>query len=86
MPWPGCFTYWNKKTIKIWKAKVLDDRVTSKPGTVLELGTDNILVATGKGILSIEELQLEGRRRMRAEEFRRGHKEVSAGDVFYCRN
>lgn len=85
VPWPGCFTYWDKKTVKIWKAKALDISVASKPGTVLELGTDKILVAAGKGVLGIEELQLEGRRRMKAGEFTRGHK-FSAGDIFYCRN
>jgi len=82
VPWPGCFTCWDKKTIKIWNAHKGSGSKGSKPGTVLEVSRGGILVATGKGVLRIEELQLEGKRRMNVEEFILGHKEITTGSIF----
>jgi len=44
------------------------------PGTIIDVSDKGIAIATGKGLLLISELQLEGKRRMRAEEFIQGHK------------
>ncbi|MDP2981036.1 MAG: methionyl-tRNA formyltransferase, partial [Candidatus Omnitrophota bacterium] len=78
-PWPGCFTHLDKKILKIWKARPIidsgDDNL--KPGAILEVNKNCILVKTGKGVLKIEELQLEGSRRMTAEEFVAGHKQLN---------
>lgn len=84
VPWPGCFTYFNNKILKIWKAKYIDisSYVGFGPGIVLEIGKNSILLSTGRGVLEIEELQLEGKRRMRIEEFIVGHKELTPGLKF----
>lgn len=84
VPWPGCFTYWDKKILKIWRAAVdsSSSSTDSKPGTVLEASKNGILVSTGRGILRIEELQIEGKRRMKAEEFIAGHREMAPGNNF----
>ncbi len=78
VPWPGCFTYLDKKMFKIWKAKpdmcFIDKNL--KPGAILEANKNGILIKTGKGALRIKELQLEGSRRMTAEEFLAGHKQL----------
>jgi methionyl-tRNA formyltransferase len=50
------------------------------PGTVFAVGKDSFEVLTGDGALSIKELQLEGKRKMTAEEFLRGYK-LEAGTV-----
>ena len=86
-PWPGCFTCLDKKMLKMWKAMPVHlsgdpdgspDRWTKgKPGTILEADRNGIFVKTGKGVLSIQELQLEGSRRMTAEEFLAGHKQLA---------
>ena len=44
------------------------------PGTIVDVDDNGILVATGKNYLLIKELQMEGKRRMAAGEFIRGHK------------
>ncbi|NQT75282.1 MAG: methionyl-tRNA formyltransferase, partial [Candidatus Omnitrophica bacterium] len=87
VPWPGCFTHWNKKILKIWRAAIVAGPASESPGPgiVLEAAKDGILVSTGKGILRIDELQLEGGRRMSAEEFIAGHKDVASGSVFLLR-
>ena len=84
VPWPGCFTDLDKKILKICKAEpILDLPIAkSKPGTILEINKSGILVKTGKGVLKIKELQLEGSRRMTVEEFIAGHKQLSSGMVF----
>lgn len=83
VPWPACFTYWDKKILKIWKAKVMPG--TAVPGTVIKVDADGIVVSTGKDALRIEELQLEGRCHMKAEEFTRGHKGMTSGVIFSCK-
>jgi methionyl-tRNA formyltransferase len=82
-PWPGCFTSLDKKMLKIWKAKpvVESNDKKSKPGAILKTSKNGILVKTGKGALKIEELQLEGSRRMTAEEFIAGHRQISQGKI-----
>lgn len=78
LPWPGAFTHYSGKLIKIYKAKVIGCPVSQLAGypvgQVLAVSKDGISVTTGKGILLIQELQVEGKRRMTAEEFIAGHK------------
>ena len=47
---------------------------------MLAVGADGIVVAAGDGALRVEELQLEGKRRMRVAEFLKGHA-IKAGDL-----
>lgn len=73
-PWPSAFSILNHKTLKIWKAKVIDKEVLSEAGSIIDVGKDFLHIKTGKGILSILELQLEGKKRMDIEDFLRGMK------------
>jgi len=56
-PWPGAFTFCGDTRLKIFKSKFLDKETHETPGTVLMSFPDEMLVATGKGTLLIEELQ-----------------------------
>ena len=72
-PWPGAFltvTANGTRNLKIFSAEVVDFEGT--PGELVKTEND-LIVATGKGSLSLGEVQLEGRRRMSAAEFLRGH-------------
>lgn len=70
-PWPGTFTYLNKKLLKIHGARITDTGSNAgKPGTFED--TAGFIVRTGKGALQITRLQPEGKRVMTAEEFLRG--------------
>jgi len=84
VPWPGCFTCLGDKTLKIWKAHPAA-HMPGSPGEILEINKNGIIVKTGKGVLNIQELQLEGSRRMTAEEFIAGHKQISPGLIFSLR-
>ncbi len=71
-PWPSAYTRLNNKTFKIWKAKVVPENTDKKPGTVTKVTKDSMEVQTGEGILSLVEVQLEGKKRMEIDAFLRG--------------
>ena len=74
-PWPVAYMQTNKGTLKVYSAEVLDDAEGKNPGTILE-NKKEFIIQTGKGRLKILEVQLQGKKRMMAEEFLRG-----AGDI-----
>jgi methionyl-tRNA formyltransferase len=69
-PWPGAFMKVDHQNLKVFSASVVD--LNGQPGEVLRSDKD-LIVAAGKGALSLTEVQLEGKRRMTAAEFLRGH-------------
>ena len=71
VPWPTAYTVWGDKRIKVFRAST--GKGTGAPGEIISL-EGGIEVACGKGSLIIEELQLEGNKKMRWEEFIRGHR------------
>lgn len=72
MPWPGTFCFIGEKMLKIWGAAVLPGRQKEKPGTVVD-NDRGITVACGQGALCLLEVQLEGKKRMSAGDFLKGH-------------
>ena len=71
-PWPSAYTRLKGKTFKIWKAQVVEVSSSDKPGTIIKIGKDELLVQTGEGALSLIEVQLEGKKRMDVASFLRG--------------
>ena len=80
-PWPGTYTGWNGKTLKIWKAQVVPEESGGVCGQVFLAVKGCLYVKCGKGALSLTELQPEGRKRMAADAFLRGYP-VEEGTVF----
>jgi len=81
--WPGAFTYYNGKILKIYKAKVclsVSPSVSQSIGQMIKVSPEGLIVVTGEGNLIIEELQIEGKRRMRIAEFISGHK-ICTGEI-----
>jgi methionyl-tRNA formyltransferase len=70
-PWPSVHTTWDGKMLKVHRARALTTPSTSGPGAIVAAGA-SLDVATGAGILAIDELQLEGRKHMLAADFTRG--------------
>jgi methionyl-tRNA formyltransferase len=69
-PWPGAYTHLDGARIKLHRARVLAaEGRHGEPGSVLRADRHAIEVACGSGVLAIEELQPEGKRRMSAAEF-----------------
>ncbi len=77
-PWPGCYTYWLGKRLKIGKVVPLNRGKTGEPGKVVILpqpGPAVVGVETEDGVLGLIRVQLEGKREMSAEEFVRGQRD-----------
>jgi methionyl-tRNA formyltransferase len=73
-PWPGTFTRWGGKLLKILEASVLKES-SGDPGTV-STSEGRLLVATAAGSLDIKRLQLEGRGPVTATEFLSGYSAI----------
>ena len=72
-PWPSAYTYLHGKTLKIWAAAVKDETSEHAPGELAVVTKHEVGVQTGDGILMLEEVQLEGKKRMTADAFLRGN-------------
>ena len=71
-PWPGAYTYWQGRRLRITKAAALPSWCgTEEPGRVVETPA-GVGVATGEGALLLRELQLAGRRCIDCDRFLRG--------------
>jgi len=73
-PWPGAFTFHNEKRLKILKAAPILEGVSEAAGTILKTFPDELRVATGKGALSIIEIQGPSGKRLGIAEFLRGYR------------
>lgn len=71
-PWPSAFTRLGGKTLKIWKAAVLEGGDSRQAGQVVWADKRRLVIQTGEGQLSLLEVQLEGKKRMAADAFLRG--------------
>lgn len=61
-PWPSAYTSLNGRNLKIWKAVTKEDEYEGQPGEIVYVSEDEMYIKTGKGVLGIIELQLEGKR------------------------
>lgn len=68
-PWPGTYTEYQGKTLKIWGATVKEGGDPSKAGTIVNVKKHSFGIQTKDGILVPTEIQLEGKKRMTAEAF-----------------
>ncbi len=80
-PWPGAFTSLpgssGRRLLKIARATVEENR-GGQPGEILQADRQGFIVACGQGSLRLDELQLEGGRKMTAAEMLAGHS-IAAG-------
>jgi methionyl-tRNA formyltransferase len=81
-PWPGAFTKWGDRLLRIYRGGIRERTPAGKAGAVVWVGSDFIEVEAGKDSYLIAEVQLEGRKKMTVREFLSGHP-ISAGAVFH---
>ncbi len=74
-PWPGCYTKWRGKLLKIIEAEPLSQEADAVTGLVVALPGAGLGVSTGDGVLRLLAVQLEGKRVMTADEFLRGQRQ-----------
>jgi len=74
-PWPGAFTTWNGRTLKVFpfeRFSVVTERRV-EPGTILSVSPQGFEVSCGAGSVWVQEVQLDGRKRMEVVDFLRGN-------------
>jgi len=77
-PWPGCYTRWQGKQLKIMEAVPLAGLTANAPGLVVAVkqGLAGFGVNCGDGVLGVVKVQLEGKKVVTAEEFVRGQQKI----------
>ena len=79
--WPACYSYLDGQQIKFYKAEVLAEDPDGEPGTVSGTDKKSYTINCRSGKLRVFEQQLQGKKRMSAGDFMRGHK-LAHGDRF----
>ena len=80
-PWPGCYTLWRGRRLKIIEAVPLLGEATVEAGQVVALtsameeSAAAFGVSTGEGALGVLRVQLEGKQAISATEFLRGQRQ-----------
>lgn len=80
--WPTLYSYLDGLQVKFFRAEALTDAAADgEPGTVSEIGKDYYTINCAQGKFKVYEQQLQGKKRMGAGDFMRGH-HLQVGDRF----
>ncbi len=78
-PWPGSYTYLNGKMLKVHRAKIISGDTARNPGEVVRADSGGFWIAAGSGVIALDEVQLENKKKLPAAEFIKGAR-IKAGD------
>lgn len=87
-PWPGSYTTYQGKTVKLYKGYIhqcenaLKHHEDQSSGTIVKIFKDAIGVKVKDGIYVITEFQLEGKKRMLVKDYLNGHSIFEVGQKF----
>ena len=79
-PWPSAYSFLNGKMYKIFSSKINNEILNLKEGEIY-IGDNELIVGCNKGSINILEIQPEGKKRMKIEDFLRGSK-IKSGEMF----
>lgn len=71
-PWPSAYTYYQNKTLKIWESEPVREECppeVQEAGSIAVVEKDAFYVRTGRDLLKVTEVQLEGKKRMKVKDF-----------------
>lgn len=74
-PWPGSFSHWHGKLLKVLEASPAQIEPMPSAGVVVLLPNGDMGVGTGRGVLLLQRVQMEGRRAVTGREFVAGHRD-----------
>ncbi|MGI6329807.1 MAG: methionyl-tRNA formyltransferase [Bacilli bacterium] len=84
-PYPGAYALLDNKVYKIWKARMGENGFMNYlNGEIIKIYDDGLGVKVGNGEIIIEEIQVEGKKRLAVKDFLNGlqNKETLIGKVF----
>ena len=73
---PGAYLYLNGLKLKIYKAKVVDNSVSAEVGTIIKADKNGLYMQAKDGIISLLEIQKEGKKRMDYRSFINGNQNL----------
>ncbi len=71
--WPSAYTALGNKTLKIWDADVIPGEEGVEAGTIIHVTKKGFAIQCGEGALKINEVQVQGKKRMTAQAFLAGN-------------
>lgn len=72
-PWPSAYTRYKDDTVKVHKARLIDEDYEGINGEIVNLTSDTIYVKVKDGVIEIEELQFPGKKKMQTSEYLKGN-------------
>lgn len=79
-PWPGAYTSYQGKLLKIWQADVTDAKCQEPPGTIVGVSEKGIEISAGGGTLLAEVIQFPGKKRVAVKDYLKGNS-IEKGSV-----
>ena len=79
--WPVAFSFLRGIRISIHKAIPVRNINQGKPGEIIKIAKEELLVQTGDGVLSLIEIQRSGKKRLHVKDFLAGAR-LKVGDFF----
>ncbi|MEX2152339.1 MAG: methionyl-tRNA formyltransferase [Gemmatimonadaceae bacterium] len=80
-PKPGAFTTLDGQVVKLFGARIASSPASARPGEVIGVDRDGLVVACQDGAVRLLQVQPAGKKRMTAEEWLRG-RGIAAGQRF----
>jgi methionyl-tRNA formyltransferase len=75
-PWPGTYTYWNGKLLKVLHARPARSQYEGLPGSVRRTPEGSLLIGSGEGALQLLDVQLEGKPTTEARALLNGYPQI----------
>jgi len=75
-PWPISYFEWAGQTIKVHQATVMSTSCSEPAGRIVKVDKKGIQVATGKGIINLEVIQLAGKKAMPVQDVLNSRREL----------
>lgn len=79
-PWPGAYTLYNGKPMKIWQTRCHNLDKTGSVGQIISYTKEGFLVQTGQGVLEILQIQPQNKKRMTVVQYLCGHS-LNPGEI-----
>jgi methionyl-tRNA formyltransferase len=82
-PWPVAFTSWSGKTLRVWDARLAENKSAGHAGELISLENNLPVIGCGQGALVLLEVQPEGKKRMAADAYMNARKaDIKPGVIF----
>ncbi len=74
--WPGSYCLYNGKIMKIWSSYISDEYPTGFDGQITKIYKEGFGIKVSNGEIVVTEIQLEGKKRMKASDFINGNPDL----------